>query len=81
MGEVIEEKTGRKILTIETVINYKFPYRIAGIYAGSITKTHEQTLQHVFKQQNAPRKNNTIFWSTGYQTSARMRFMQKRIPC
>lgn len=52
MGKVIEDKIGRKIFSIETVLNFWFPYRIAGIYGGYIADVHEQTLNHLFRQQN-----------------------------
>lgn len=56
MGALVEERVKTRLFTVETVINYRFPYRIAGIYAGGVTATHKRTLEHLFRQQNAPRR-------------------------
>lgn len=56
MGALIEERTGKRVFTVETAINYRLPYRIAGVHAGSVTETHRRTLEQVQRQQTAPRR-------------------------
>jgi hypothetical protein len=54
MGELVDkeiDKRGRRILTIESVLNTAVPSELIAVFAGHPVKTHEETLKVIDKQQ------------------------------
>lgn len=54
MGKLVDrelDKRGRRILTLESVLNTAIPSELIAVFAGHPVKTHEETLKVVDKQQ------------------------------
>jgi hypothetical protein len=62
MGAVVEKELaryGRRIFTIESVLNTAEPQELIGVFAGNIPDVHEKTLDVLYKQQVVPFSRQT----------------------
>ncbi len=62
MGAVVEKELaryGRRIFTIESVLNTQGPQEIIAVFAGNISDVHEKTLEVLYKQQVVPLPRQT----------------------
>lgn len=82
MGTVIEgelARHGRRIFTIESVLNTAQPQEPIAVFAGNITDVHEKTLDLIYKQQVVSLYKQTVPY-TAFQISHTMPISLKSIP-